>query len=412
MNKFIYKKQLLNDVVKSFQLALALCEKQNATRYKARYEDIIYELSLDAALNITQREGSELFIEIYPALLSIVSVDSRNILTALILQQEKHIESSAEIISLLNKNNPRVADIKSSDLMKKNTLDLMALYEKEKIITYSHYVSRNLSALGAKTDDIDIAYHTLSKIRDDREDLKRDICSNLIYLKADISYQNLFDNEFSKYYSEEEYKNILEDIKYKIATKTYLSNKSLADEIIKSADLKHKYLFRAFIAHENNNKREITELLDEVYLLLESDKINNDDYDHIILEIGHVVVKKYPSVSNDILSRLYTLWGNTLDLEADIAMSLFQTDIDKGLRYIQSIEVEYYQYYTIVELVEQYDDKKILIKLLDLVDCFEIDVLKYRAFNALNKKIKIPFEKLLEVSTKILPYNESLSPEV
>ena len=403
-----YKKQLLDDMVKSFQLALALCDKENIIRYKARYEDLIYELSLETALNITQKEYHRLFIEIYPALLGVLGCDSRNIITALILQQKEHIENFNTIFSMLNQNYPRITDIKNSDLMGKSALELIALYEKEKFITHSHYVSRNLSSLGSKTDDIDVAYHLLSKIRDDREDLKKDIYANIIYLKANISYKNLFDNEFMEYYTDKEYMDIIEDIKYKIAKKTYLSNKTLSDEIIKSTDLKHKYLFKTFIAYENNNVNDITSTLDELYQLLQSCQMSYDDYDHLLLKIGHIIVDKYPFIAHDILSKLHTLWGDTLDLEVDIAVSFFKNDVDKGLEYINSIDVEHFQYYAIAELVKQYNDENTLKKLIVLVGNFELDAIRYMAFYTLNKKIKIPFEKLLEVSAKILPYDKNL----
>jgi hypothetical protein len=53
------------------------------------------------------------------------------------------------------------------------------MYEKRRLIDHSHDISRRLFLIGSETDDIDTAYHILSRIREDRGDLKRNVHKNI-----------------------------------------------------------------------------------------------------------------------------------------------------------------------------------------------------------------------------------------
>ena len=72
---------------------------------------------------------------------------------------------------------------------------------------------------------------------------------------------------------------------------------------------------------------------------------------------------------------------------------------------INSMDEDYYHYMTIYELIDTYDDKEILEKLLPLIDTLAVNQ-QYEVLSILNKKIKISFDKLFEVASKILPYDD------
>lgn len=400
------KKTLLDNTLESFQFALALCDKDSAIRYKTKYEDIIYELSLELALNIQKQEYFELFKEIHNAMLHILDSDSQNILTVIILQQEKYIENFTEIALILDQEYPKIEDIKSSELMKKSTTELIEMYEEQKVISHSHYVSRKLSSIGSQTSDIEIAYHLLSKIREDRPDLRRRVLSNIISLESGVIDDGILNYELSHGYTKEDYKEAFEEKQYRTAKEIYRLNITQANTIIESIDSKYEYYFRAFIAHENNDEAGIVKIIEEIDILSEVNKIYNDDYDHILLSIGHIIVEKYPSISHEILSKLYTLWGDSLDLEVAIALSIFKTDADKGLSYILSIEEPYARYIAIEEIAKTYNDMSILMKILPLIGVLEINTWKYEILYILNTKIKVSFEQLLRLTSDIYPYEE------
>ena len=426
------KKELLDKLKNYFQLSLALCDKCNAVKYQEKYRDTIYSLALDIAINIQQPEYVECLKEKEDAIFSIIY---SKIFIAIILQQKDHIKNFDYLKKILNRKYIKIQDIEISPLISKTQQELISKYKEQWLSHYDKYDTRNLIFIGEDTNDIGIAKYILEYFENNNKSTKKNILSNIVRLSGKLNSKYISKNYtnkisenhiplFSDGYTEQDLKYDLQKYQFNKAIKIYYKDPIQAQKIIDSLGTNYVYLFKAFLAYENNDIATIISFVEELNSLPDTitfkitpnyDKKAMKDYfslyanhDQIILEIARMIAKKYPSISDEILSKTRSLRACSLDVQVDIAISYFEKNHTKGLKYIRNLDVEEYKKIALEELIYLYDDKEVLKELLPILDTFETPAFKYEILYLLNQKIKIPFNLLMEVSNEIMPYDDYL----
>jgi len=392
----------IDETLKNFQLSLALCDEVSSMKYKERYEALVYKLFLNIALNINKKEYFDEFVKYSEAWYGVINCSSKEIYIAIMFKQKDNIEDLDKFISILEHkqygNYITVSNILSSDLMNNNTEELKKLLNESVFIAKSHERSMELLEIGSTTDNIDIAFSVVDKIRYDREDLKFRVQSNIVMLKSDISVK-----ESLKYLSTIKYtQSSIEELKYNIAIKIFLHNENIANEIIDSLSLEYRYGFQAYKFSNSKDEKSINILIDEVLHMRELDDAN----DHTLLKIVFSILKNFPLIADTILDKLHANWGLTLTAQSEIALLIASVDIDKSIEYLKKIEEKYIQEHALIDMIIVNNKEGDLIKLLEIVCDFKNIELKYQALSELNKKIDVPFSLLEEVASKIKPYDD------
>ena len=432
MQKFIiYEAEILEELIKSFQVALVTCDKDNVIKYQTEYRTVLSNFALEIALNIQYKEYRELFKKLKKSIYTLLYSSNKEIFIALILQSKKDIENYESFRETLNGEYLDIEKIESSSLMLLKAHELKTLYMKNKLLSCRHTRVTELRSIAQYTQDIELAKYILEYIEDNKKSTENSILSNIVRLsgKLDSKYISIDDSkDFESYmpllfdgYTEEDLNKDLQKYQFNKAIKMYYKDPVEAQKIIDSLEINYAYCFKAFIAYKNNDIKTITSLVKELNDLPDTIKFKitpNYDrkamknyfhlynrHDQIILRIARMIAKKYPSLSDEILSKTRVLQEYSLGIQVDIAISYFKENHTKGLKYIQNLDVDYYKKYALEKLIYLYDDKEVLKKLLSILDTFKIPALKYEILYLLNKKIKVPLNLFIEVSNEIMPYD-------
>lgn len=105
-------------------------------------------------------------------------------------------------------------------------------------------------------------------------------------------------------------------------------------------------------------------IMEEIEKLHETHFISNDTYDNCLMQIAYSVVENYPHLVNNIREKLHTLWGEILDIEVEVAVSLSKKDLEEGITYALSIDVDFFQVDSIVRIIESVEDESSLVRLI------------------------------------------------
>ena len=347
------------ECIQAYQISLALKDQYQALHFKDLYEKLLARRFLNIALNIS--ELSNQLFEHYKQWKDI-DLDLKAILTAIIVRSMRRIKAGdkdklsdflAEDFAVVN------SKIEEMQLKPKEEKELIELFYEYSKSSQVRKITREVGTIAQLTDKLDEAKDILELIKpNSNEYIDKPIIENIKRLKSagkvDVSLQS-----------------------------------------------------RAAKASLNKNDSD-TELL--IYSLdksLKDNLINEDEYDHAILDIANKVANEFPVVAFNLQNKLHQNWGNILDLQAKVSSVLYTVDLDLGFEYFKKIEVEHYKIETILDFIENNNEIDLLKSTVyKMLEHMKIDTLKYRVLYELSKKLPVEFEEIYTITSKILPLDD------
>lgn len=349
----------IDEAIQGYQLSLALCDHRLAIYFEEIHEALIPEYFLDIALNIEKPENQEKLINDSKVWKEALYYELQVILIVIMLSKRDQVTKWDNLLKVFNDENNKfvtVEKIKKTELMQMSTAKLLKHYFIKIKVSESHKRSRKLSHIGSYTKNIKLAKETLTYIRDDRKDLKETIIENI--------------------------------------------NKLSSNENINNSTNRVK----SIVSYENSapDTKLIVDGLDKA---LEVGILSEEDYDQKILEIAFDIWETHPIAAHNLLEKLHSGYLESLDLQIKISLLLFIVDIALGVEYLKKIEVEFYRFSTISDIVEAgYNSEALKAIFESIEDIFPEPLARYEPMYELNKKIPIGFNDFFKISSELMPY--------
>ncbi|MCD4668166.1 MAG: hypothetical protein K8R44_06225 [Sulfurimonas sp.] len=390
----------LDEATMGYQLSLALCDHKQAIYFKELYNDLSYKFFLEIASNIEKQKYVELFMQYSKIWSEVIGPCSKEILIAIILLKQDEIIQWNDLTIILNEGYVNISKVENSNLAQMSFYELSQLFIKNLEIPESYKPQVILSNIGSNTDNLELAKKTLTYIIDERDDLKEHIIANIANLVSlyDINESIKLLDGVDKHYSD--------PIRFDIAKRIYKTESIKPYKMLENMEKKYMYAYGAYIAANNKDIKTIEKIVAGLDALLDVGSINHDNYDYSIMEVAISIVCYYPIYAYSLQDKLHTNLGCILDLQLLVSSELFKRDTNMGIEYFKKIEVEFFKTEAILNIVQENNNLINLVKLKEVIDIFEINMEKYRALYALNKKIPIDFEEIYEITSKIMPYDE------
>jgi len=168
---------------------------------------------------------------------------------------------------------------------------------------------------------------------------------------------------------------IQKDDLYLISKQIAFLDEEFSEYILKFLDRKYKFGYEACIYANNNDEKEIDDLINFIEIDYEVSHCL-ENYEKNLLEIAISIVDSFPYKALDILNSInetYSISGSlpaeTLDLAVNIVYSIAKIEnINKALEYINIIEVDCFKLDALAKLILISDSKKMIITLNKLIE--------------------------------------------
>ena len=351
----------IQECIKAYQINLALEDQYQALYYRDTYENLIVQVLLNIALNINEPQKLLQLYESHNQWQGL-DLDTRTTMVAIVIRSMKKIKPD---------DKDKLLDFFAEDFEVVNSKieEMQLKFKKEKELVELFYQYSKSSQVRKITREVGTIAHLTDSL-DEAEDILELIQKN----------SNEYINE-----------PIIENIK-----------------VLKNSKKANASLERKIKAVSLSQSDTDTDLL--VYSLDKSlidNLINEDEYDHAVLDIANKVVDEFPLVAFNLQNKLHQNWGNILDLQAKVSSALYTVDLDLGFEYFKKIEVEYYKIETILDFIENNNDINLLKNTVyKMLEHMEIDTLKYRVLHELSKKVPVEIEEIYTITSKILPLDD------
>lgn len=204
------------------------------------------------------------------------------------------------------------------------------------------------------------------------------------------------------------FQDLKESALYDIAKNIYAQDLQKAVAIISALPTRAQYGFRAFLSSSNKDLRDIISSIKEIDTLHKTHFMSDNDYSDCLLKIAYSIIGNYPHLACNLLEKLNNFWGEEIYIEIqiqiEIAIAFSKNDLEEGISYLLTIDIDCYQIFIITELIESIDDVAALTRLSKLSEHYVDASLQYDILSAVHKKMAVPFQQLWGVTSKILPY--------
>lgn len=393
-----------DDISKGFQIALALFDEPLVIFFKERYYHFIYNITLDIALHIDKPGKIELFKQYEIEWEMISYCYSELVLIAIMHKLTQHSpEADIFVCQLIDKYlfESSYYQNKFSNLLEKSIDELTVSY----LDCPQGKISRSLAYIyyyrALDSSDVVLLEEAIHKAEAEKdEDMVSRLQRRVASCKANENIVDALDIATSIKCKESK-KFALYDIAKNIHERASKSS----SHIVSFLPTMFQYGFRAFLASFNKDKNEVMRIMEEIEKLHETHFISNDTYDNCLMQIAYSVVENYPHLVSNIREKLHTLWGEILDIEVEVAVSLSKKDLEEGITYALSIDVDFFQVDSIVRIIESVEDESSLVRLSKITEHYYENVnFQYDILKAINKKMPLPFEQVWNVTSKMLPY--------
>lgn len=396
----------LEEIIYGYRMSLALFDKESSIKFKMRYVEYYYKYFLKIFLNIEKEQTYDLFInsqeewqEEWQEL-----IYKKEVLIGICLKKIK--DNSKKEILLKALNNSRYMYKLAEEEKRYNFVSISNLIGYLFNLMEDGISRRRqniIASIAMHTDDINIAKKIRKKLKDSDFDFDslHIIDVNIARLVAEKDINKALDQ---LYLAKNNLGSEADKCKYNIAKRLLHEDYDLACSIIRSLPSKYTYGFEAYQASENFNKKKIVNIIEILGILLKEGTYDEDKYDHTILEVGFAIAKNYPSFALQLREKLHENWYDIVDLQVEIAILQSKKDFDKGLKYINEIEVEKFRstaIFKIIKFNEEYDN---LMKIKKMVKSFEFNTNKFEALYILSQKMDIEYDEVFEVVKDIMPY--------
>jgi len=390
----------IKQVVKAYQLSLALSDYKSALNFKELYDESTYELFLKIVTGIGQGKYQNLLKHHSGDWKESLDSTTKEIFIAIILQNKESIEQWNELAKVLNEDYINIQKVEDSELSQINLVELLKLALEQKELAHSHKKSRVLSQIGSNTEDLTLAKKLLKLIREDRQDLKDNIATNIARLNAKSCPDRSIEyfQDLHQVYSDPQL--------FSFAKSLYKDNPPLVEAILENIDDKYTYAYKAYVAAECSDEASVEKLIDELDVLLDQEMISVNEYDEAIINVALNIAHVYPLLANSLQEKQNINRPEELDLQALVASELFKRDPDTGIEYFHKIEVDYFKLDAVRIIVQNSSDTEALEILIQATDEIKIASVRYDCLHELNKKIDIEFEDLYEVTSQIMLYDD------
>ena len=390
----------IGEIIQAYQLGLALCDHESAIYFKELYDEFIYELFFKIFTGIEQEKYQNLLKHHSKDWEESLDSTTKEIFIAIILQNKDSIEQWNELEKILNEDYVNIQKVEDSELSQMNLVELLKLALEQKELADSHKKSRVLSQIGSATEDLALAKKLLKLIRNDREDLKDHVVTNIARLNAKSCPDRSIEyfQDLHQVYSDPQL--------FSFAKSLYKDNPPLVEAILENIDDKYTYAYKAYVAAECSNEASVEKLIDELDVLLGQEMISVNEYDEAIINVALNIAHVYPLLANSLQEKQNINRPEELDLQALVASELFKRDPDTGIEYFHKIEVDYFKLDAVRIIVQNSSDTEALEILIQATDEIKIASVRYDCLHELNKKIDIEFEDLYEVTSQIMLYDD------
>ena len=388
------------ELIRVFQCGIALCDHKSALHFKDLYEEFIYELFLKIVTGIEQEKYQNLLKHHSRDWKEVLDSTTKEIFIATILQNKDSIEQWDELETVLNEDYVNIQKVEDSELSQMNLVELLKLAIDQKELADSHKKSRVLSRIGSNTEDLILAKKLLKLIREDRQDLKDHVATNIARLKAETNPDRSLEyfQDLNQVYSDPQL--------FFLAKSLYKDNPPLVEEILENIGDKYTYAYKAYVAAECNDQASIDKQIDELDILLDQGMININEYDEAIINVALNIAHVYPLLAYSLQEKQNINRVEELDLQALVASESFKRDPVTGIEYFRKIEVESFKLDAVRNIVQEHSDTEGLEKLLLAIETIKEATVRYDCLYELNKKLDVEFEKLYEVTSQIMPYDD------
>ena len=390
----------IKKVIEAYQLSLALCDHKSALHFKELYQELIYELFLKIVTGIEQEKYQNLLKHHSRDWKESLDSTTKEIFIAIILQNKDSVEQWDEIEKILNEDYINIQKVEDSELSQINLVELLKLALDQKELAHSHKKSRVLSQIGSNTEDLGLAKKLLKLIREDRQDLKDHIATNIARLNAKSNPDRSLEyfQDLDQVYSAPQL--------FSLAKSIYKDNPPLVEEILENIDEKYTYAYKAYVAADRNNEASIAKVIDELDILLSQEMLSINEYDEAIINVALNIAHVYPLLAYSLQEKQNINRVEELDLQALVASELFKRDPDTGIEYFHKIEVENFKLDAVRKIVQEHSDTEALEEILPVIETIKEATVRYDCLYELNKKLDVEFEKLYEVASQIMPYDD------
>lgn len=393
-----------DEMSKGFQIALALFDDELIEYFRQSYHYDICALILDLALHINQPENIECFKQ-YQSEWDEIAYYASKLKIVAIMVKSKQRSLEADIL---------VRELKDKHIIKSNYYEkkFSALLEQsldELVDSYLGDFKGAISSAGCesycnnalKSRDIVLLQEALEKAKSQNDN---DMVARLLRRVAFMQAHDNLDKALETV-STIEFLYIREFALSDIAELIHKKNPQRAQALVSNLPVCLQYGFRAYLASSNKDENEIDRIMWEIENLDKVHFLSEDEHDHCLMQVAYNVVDNYPNLVRNIREKLHTLWGEVLDIEAEVAVSLGKNDLEEGITYALSIDVEFFQVDGIVKIIEFVEDESSLMRLSKLTEHYCEDInFQYDILKAINKKMPLPFEQIWAVTSKMLPY--------
>lgn len=393
-----------DEMCKGFQIALALFDDELIEYFRQSYHYDICALVLDLALHINQPEKIDCFkqyqsewdeIAYYASKLKIVAI--------MVKSKQRSLKADILVRELKDKHiiKSNYYEKKFSALLEKSPDELVDSYLGDFKGTTSRIARESYYNNALKSHDIALLQEALEKAKSQNDN---NMVARLLRRVALIQAHDDLDKALATV-STIEFLYMQEFALSEIAEHIYAQNPLRAQALVSNLPVCLQYGFRAYLASFNKDKNEIDRIIWEIENLDKTHFLSEDEHDQCLMQVAYNVVDNYPNLVRNILEKLHTLWGETLDIEAEVAVSLGKNDLEEGITYALSIDVEFFQVESLVKIIEFVEDESSLMRLSKLTEHYCEDInYQYDILKAINKKMPLPFEQVWGVTSKMLPY--------
>ena len=406
----------LETAQKAFSLSLAIFDKQKAEYFYEKYIDLVYELFMNTILHCNQDRCIEVFTQFKEVWDTIFYFDTRLLYIA--MMQKKNMLNNQTLQNLIIEdyielhNKPNEFKRIMEYLQKNHTLDMSIEMLQSKLLSNINSSKISAKLLRHCWETIlhcsDIEY--ILKLSENPHISKSYRMTLIVHAANILAKTNLEEAiELLSQIEPRQYSYELEKCYYTIAC-DYAKNNEFqkASEIIKLIkDTQYQYGFRALNEALQYDIVAIEKTLQEIETLHQTQFLDEDKYDAIIICVANAIVDFAPELTQKVLLALHQHWIDILELQENITVSLAQKDLDKALCYIDEVEIDDYKVNALKRILVDKNDAFSIEKMIQKVHTFESPVARYEFFYELQTVYKVNlFEQIYGVTQLIKPYDE------
>lgn len=389
----------LQDVRFAYKLALVLGEREEATRFKEIYQELMYDEFLEIALSISNPYYLEKFFNLIGEWDKLYCCDFKSLYVLMLLKQKESIEDFEKLYEVLKENCCVFSRLEDSELLLNTLGELQEMYLEELKGYLSRNVLKSIVYEVLSSNDMDLLRKQFQETPLTPDWMRRSILERMVMLLVDSDRE-----EAMRLLSTTGDKYDIENVKLKIAKKIFANHPAEANAIVSELPKNKQYAFKAYEVGTQKNEEAIVSLIKLFSSLLEKNFIKQDEYNDFLVAIGLTIVDDFPMLALSVIDMTDTNSPDFISIFQTAAENyLLQGNIELAIKYFPEIDVDVCQQESLSNVIRVSDDPEILLVVQSLADELLDETRRFFIYEELSKKMPIAFETMFALLDDLAP---------